>query len=191
MTDPASPSPKETPLPAYVGPVARRRFKRIKLGLLLSSMAACLGVTFLGVICTRMLALALGITDAAMNYTLLSGNTFLSGVHGAFQMATYNFLVFFITVPAAWLALGLSIGRLPYRGIVKRTPFIRWGAIWGAILVGGTTGGFGLLGSVSVAAGALLAGGLIGAVAGAGCGLLFYAIVKPANQIADVDVSVF
>ena len=62
---------------------------------------------------------------------------------------------------------------------------------WGAILVGGTTGGFGLIGGVTSGLGALLSGGIIGAIAGAGCGLLFHAIVKPANQLSDVDVSVF
>ena len=191
MSEDSTATTEDAELPSYVGPVARRRFRRIKLGLFLSAMAACLGVTLLGIICTRILALALGISGAAMNYTLLGSNTFMSGMHGAFQLATYNFLLFFITVPAAWLALGLSIGRLPYRGIVKRAPFVRWGAIWGALLVGGTTGGFGLLGSVVAGIGALLAGGIVGAVAGAGCGFLFHAIVRPANQMAEVDVDVF
>ena len=181
----------DTALPAYAGSVQRRRFRRIKLGLFLSSMAACLAVTLLGVMCTAMMTLSLGLTGAAMNYRLLSSNTFLGGIHVGFQLASYNFLLFFITVPAAWLALGLSIGRFPYRGIVRRMPYVRWAAIWGAILVGGTTGAFGLLESPIHALGALLSGGLIGASAGVGCGLLFHAIVKPANQLSDVDVSVF
>ena len=191
MSEDTGSGPEEPALPSYAGPVQRRKFKRIRLGLLMSSMAACLGVTLLGVTFGQVAMLAMGITGAAMNYGLLSSNGFFSGVYGAFQLATYNFLLFFITVPAAWLALGLSIGRFPYRGILKRAPYIRWGAIWGAILVGGTTGGFGLISSVLSGLGALIAGGAIGAIAGSGCGLLFHAIVKPANQLSDVDVGVF
>lgn len=186
-----TPTPDPAELPSYAGPAARRSFRRIKLGLFLSSMAACLFVTLIGIVCTRILMLAMGISGAAMNYGMLSGGGFLGGVSGAFQLASYNFLLFFINVPAAWLALGLSIGRLPYRGIVHRPPFIRWGSIWGAILVGGTTGFFGALSSISSGIGAFIGGVFIGAIAGALCGLLFYAIVKPANQLADVDVDVF
>ena len=191
MNEETAPAEDDAALPDYAGPVQRRRFRRIKLGLLLSSMAACLGVTLLGFICTAMLSNILGLSGASMNYELIGSNSLMGGVSLGFQLASINFLLFFITVPAAWLALGLSIGRLPYRGIVNRKPFLRWGAIWGAILVGGTTGGFGLLVGPLQALGALVSGGLIGAVAGLGCGLLFYAIVKPANQLADVDVNVF
>ena len=74
---------------------------------------------------------------------------------------------------------------------MRRIPYVRWGSIWGAILVGSTTGLFGLIGGVMSGLGALLSGGMIGAIAGAGCGLLFHAIVKPANQLSDVDVNVF
>nr|WP_321359530.1 hypothetical protein [uncultured Hyphomonas sp.] len=181
----------EPPLPSYAGPVTRRSFRRIKLALFLSSLAACLLVTIIGAICTRLLILAVGIAGNATNYHMMSDGGFTGGLSGAFQLASYNFLLFFINVPAAWLALGLSIGRLPYRGIVRRAPFIRWGSIWGAILVGGTTGFFGALSGLASGLGALLGGGLIGALAGALCGLLFYAIVKPANQLAEVDVGVF
>ena len=191
MSEAAGSGTDDTPLPSYAGPVQRRRFKRIKLALFLSSMAACLGVTLLGVICTSLFNTALGITGSGSQYGMLGQETFLSGVMMGFQLSSYNFVLFFITVPAAWLALGLSIGRLPYRGIVKRRAFVRWGIIWGTILVGGTTGGFGLLIGPAHGAGAFVSGGLIGAAMGAACGLLFYAIVKPANQLADVDVSVF
>ncbi|KCZ48447.1 MULTISPECIES: hypothetical protein [unclassified Hyphomonas] len=186
-----TPAPEPAELPSYAGPAARRSFRRIKLALFLSSMAACLFVTLIGVVCTRILMLAMGITGAATNYSMLSGGGFLGGMSGAFQLASYNFLLFFINVPAAWLALGLSIGRLPYRGIMHRKPYVRWGSIWGAILVGGTTSLFGFLAGFVSGTGALLGGAFIGAIAGALCGLLFYAIVKPANQLADVDIDVF
>ncbi len=193
--------PDGTALPDYVGQVASRRFKRIKLGLFLSSLAACLGVTLLGAIGSGFVALATGIAGIS-TYSLDGQQSFAGGLLLGLQLATYNFFLFFITVPAAWLALGLSIGRLPYRGIVKRVPFVRWGAIWGSILVGGTTGIFGgLIGSASAGdfsvsailyiVGSLVSGILIGFVAGALCGLLFHTIVKPAQQLADVDVNVF
>lgn len=181
----------ETALPSYAGPVARRSFRRIKLGLFFSSLAACLLVTLIGIVFSQILRLAVGLAGAAMDYSQFASGGFLGGVQGALMLASYNFFLFIITVPAAWLALGLSIGRMPYRGIVRRAPFIRWGSIWGAILVGGTTGFFGFLDSMVSGSGALLAGGLVGALAGALCGLLFYAIVKPANQLADVDIDVF
>ena len=183
-------SQDDYPVPSYAGPVQTRRFKRIKTGLLLASLAACLGVTLLGAVCTGLSSMMGGLFGAAMN-SGLRNDGFISGIYGGMQLATYNFILFFITVPAAWLALGLSIGRMPYRGIVRRTPYVRWGSIWGAILVGSTTGIFGLIGGVISGLGALLSGGMIGAVAGAGCGLLFHAIVKPANQLSDVDVNVF
>jgi hypothetical protein len=186
-----TPAPDPAELPSYAGPAARRSFRRIKLALFLSSLAACLFVTLIGVVCTRILMLAMGISGAATNYSMLSGGGFLGGMSGAFQLASYNFLLFFINVPAAWLALGLSIGRLPYRGIMHRKPYVRWGSIWGAILVGGTTSLFGFLAGFVSGTGALLGGAFIGATAGALCGLLFYAIVKPANQLADVDIDVF
>jgi len=192
MSEEADSGPVEPALPSYAGAVQRRQFKRIKMGLLMASMAACLSVTLLGAVCSGVAALVDGLLGMSANSSFLrSGGGFMNGLYGGAQLATYNFFLFFITVPAAWLALGLSIGRLPYRGIVRRPPYVRWGAIWGAILVGTTTGGFGFLGGFLSGLGALLSGGMIGAVAGAGCGLLFHAIVKPANQIADVDVNVF
>ncbi|MEZ6002443.1 hypothetical protein [Hyphomonas sp.] len=191
MSETSGSGADEAALPSYAGTAARRSFRRIKLGLFLSSMAACLFVTIIGVVCSRIMMLAMGITGAAANFDMLSSGGFLGGISGAFQLASYNFLLFFINVPAAWLALGLSIGRMPYRGILHRKPYIRWGSIWGAILVGGTTGFFGTISSIASGLGALFGGVFIGAIAGALCGLLFYAIVKPANQIVDLDIDVF
>ncbi|WP_371309235.1 hypothetical protein [Hyphomonas sp.] len=196
--------PSDT-LPSYAGPAGRRRFKRIKLGLFLSSLAACFGVTLLGLLAGGALQMMVGILGSGSGYTLLSGRGFMSGLMIGFQMATYNFILFFITVPAAWLALGFSIGRMPYRNIVRIQPYLRWGAIWGAILVGGTTGIFGALissngfafetaatgSAVAAAIGSLIAGLAIGTTAGALCGLLFHRIVRPQEQQADVDVSIF
>jgi hypothetical protein len=163
--------------------------KRIRLALLVSSFAACVSVTLMGYIFLGLMELAFGILGWG---GLAIGQTgFLSGVQTGLQLAALNFFLFFITVPAAALALGLSIGRMPHRGITALRPYLRWGAIWGAILVGGTTFLFGWFGGAASAAGALTAGGAVGGIAGGFCGFLVHRIVAPARQLTDVDLNVF
>lgn len=168
----------------------RRKIRRVKLGLLLASLAACLGVTLIGVAANAILQLIAelaGFRRQMENATGLAG-----GAYVAIQLAIFNFILFVITVPAAWIAMGLSIGRFPHRGIAARMPYLRWAGIWGAILVGGTTAGLGtLIAGPLAGAGALVTGALIGTLAGLLCGLLFHAIVKPAEQLHDADISVF
>lgn len=179
----------ETTLPAYATSARPKLVKRIRLALLVSSFAACLSVTLLGMIAAGLLQIGFGVTGLS---AIGSGqNGFLAGVQIAFQLASFNFILFFITVPAAALALGLSIGRLPYRGISALKPYLRWGAVWGAVLVGGTTFLIGLFGGLVTAAGALLAGGSIGALAGTLCAYLFHKIINPAKQLNAVDLEVF
>ncbi len=176
------------PLPAYATSPRPKRVKRVKLALFLASLAACLGVTLLGAIGLGLVAMVSGLTGIEL---ALGQRGFVNGLVAGLQLASFNFVLFFITVPAAAIALGLSAGRMPYRGITARRSYARWGAIWGAILVGVTTGFFGFISGFASGLGALLSGGLVGALAGTGCGLLFHAIVRPARQITDVDVSVF
>jgi hypothetical protein len=175
--------------PTYADPARRRHIRRVKLALFLSSLTACLGVSLVGGIALGLAHILFGAIGLGrvqpFDPSLQSG--FMTGL----QLAAMNFLLFVITVPAAWIALGLSIGRMPHRGIAARSPYLRWAAIWGAILVGGTTMSFGLLESLPTGFGALLSGSIVGAIGGLGCGLLFYAIVRPAEQLRDVDVSVF
>ena len=183
----------------YQADSAFRKIRRVKLGLLLASLAACLSVSLLALFAIFMLSLfdAFG----GQNFFIGSGAAtgmsgaafhFVQGLQFGLILSLYNFILFFLTVPAAWLAMGLSIGRFPHRGIAARGPYVRWGAIWGMILVGGTTGiSGGLIFGIFAGIGALLTGLLVGVLAGAVCGLLFYAIVKPAEQLHDADVSVF
>ncbi|MDP1555775.1 MAG: hypothetical protein Q8L84_09960 [Hyphomonas sp.] len=179
----------ESELPAYATTPRPKRVKRIRLALLVSSFAACVSVTLLGYIFLGLMELAFGILGWG---GLAIGQTgFLSGVQTGLQLAALNFFLFFITVPAAALALGLSIGRMPHRGITALRPYLRWGAIWGAILVGGTTFLFGWFGGAASAAGALTAGGAVGGIAGGFCGFLVHRIVAPARQLTDVDLNVF
>ena len=182
-------SQADSELPAYATAPRPKRVKRIRLALLVSSFAACLGVTLMGYIFKGLFTLAFGILG--LGGFAVGERGFLGGVEMALQLASLNFFLFFITVPAAALALGLSIGRFPHRGITALKPYLRWGAVWGAILVGGTTFAFGWFGGAAAAFGALLSGGLIGVLAGAFCGFLLHLIVAPGRQLTDVDVLVF
>jgi MFS family permease len=178
----------DSELPAYATPPRPKRVKRIRLALLVSSLAACLSVTLIGQVLSGMAQMVSGISGLSF----MDGEYgFLNGMMMALMMAGWNFILFFITVPACALALGLSVGRFPQRGIVARKPYLRWGAIWGAILVGGTTFLFGWVGGWATAAGALFAGSLVGAMAGIFCGYLMHKIINPAKQLSDVDINVF
>ncbi|WP_084399758.1 hypothetical protein [Henriciella aquimarina] len=115
----------------------------------------------------------------------------MAGMLVAVMMAAFNWYLFFIVLPVTWLVLGLSLGRFPHRGIARAAPYYRWGVIWGAVLVGGTTGTVGFMMQPSAGAGALVTGLLIGATAGLVCAGLFRLIVRPAKQIAQVQADVF
>lgn len=177
-------------LPAYAVTARPRRIKRVKLALFLSSMAACVTVAIVGFLLMALSFTVIGLAGQTPGLAVGTGD-FRGGALLAAQLSAMNFILFFITVPAAALALGFSIGRFPYRGISSLKSYLRWGAIWGAILVGGTTFVFGWFGGAASAMGALLCGGVIGAIAGAFCGYLFHAIVQPARQLTELDVSVF
>lgn len=179
----------ETPLPAYATTPRPRRVKRIRLAILVAAFAACFTVTLMGLLFGGLMQLAFGILGLG---GLGIGETgFISGARMAMSLATFNFILFFITVPAAAMALGLSVGRFPQRGITALAPYMRWGTIWGAALVGATTFGFGLFGGPAAAVGALVAGGAIGGLAGAFCGFLVHRIIAPARQLTEMDVSIF
>jgi hypothetical protein len=187
---PTDSPPADEPLPAYAMAARPRRVKRIKLALLLSSMAACVAVAIVGFLLMSISFMIIGLTGQTPGLAVGAGD-FRGGALLAAQLATMNFILFFITVPAAALALGLSIARFPHRGITHMIPYLRWGAIWGGLLVGATASAFGLFGGVASALGALMCGGAIGGIAGTFCGFLFHAIVQPARQLTEMDVSVF
>ncbi|MFN4025270.1 MAG: hypothetical protein ACK4MQ_10570 [Hyphomonas sp.] len=189
MTDEADRKPAAADaLPAYALEARPKRIKRVKLALLLASLAACVSVTIIGFV---LIGLMEAFSAVARVRAFSGENNVLSGAMLAFQLSALNFFIFFITVPAAALALGLSIGRMPHRGVTRLAPYLRWGGIWGAILVGATTGLFGMLGGALSFAGALLAGLGVGALAGLICGLIFHAIINPAKQAGELDVSIF
>ena len=115
-----------------------------------------------------------------------------NGVQLAMLLGLMNFVLFFITVPAAWLALGFTLGRKPRKGIANASSYYRDAMIWGALLVGLTTGVFGAMDDkliVSTAAG--VTGAMIGASAGAICAFVYLLIVKPTQLYTEPDASVF
>lgn len=183
-------SPADDVVPAYAMAARPRRVKRVKFALLLSSMAACVGVAIVGFLLMSLSLIIIGLAGQTPGLAVGAGD-FRGGALLAAQLSAMNFILFFITVPAAALTLGLSIGRFPHRGITGIVPYLRWGAIWGSVLVGGTTFAFGLFGGPASAFGALMCGGAIGGMAGTFCGFLFHAIVQPARQLTEMDVSVF
>lgn len=187
---PRDTSPADDVLPAYAMAARPRRVKRVKLALLLSSMAACVVVAIVGFLVMALSFIVIGLAGQTPGLAVGTGD-FRGGALLAAQLSAMNFILFFITVPAAALTLGLSIARFPHRGITHMTPYLRWGAIWGGFLVGGTTFAFGLFGGAASAIGALICGGAIGGLAGTFCGFLFHAIVQPARQVTEMDVSVF
>lgn len=181
--------PQETPLPGYAVSPRPRRVKRVWLATFVSALAACIGVTLIGLVASGILHSLFAITG--IGSFALGQDGFFGGFALALQLSAMNFFLFFLTVPAAALALGLSVGRFPHRGITARKPYLRWGAIWGAILVGGVSLIFGSFGGVVSALGALSGGLMVGGAAGLFCGFLMHRIIDPVRQLRDVDIDVF
>ncbi len=194
-------SPTEGAASGYAVEV-KPKIKRVALASFLCGVAASVSVAIIAAIVFFISSTVLQFSGVSAS-SLIDGRGFFSGATMALAMAAFNWYFFYFTVPAAWLAIGLSLGPMPRRGLTRAMPYYRWGAIWGAILVGGTTSFFGLLlgndimfgsaaqNSVSFVIGVSLTGIGIGALAGLLCGALFIAIVRPAEQVRKVDVDVF
>jgi len=172
----------------------KAKIKRIGLASFLCGIGACFSVALIGV---TLLFLAFQIsdlfgTDAGI---VFNQSGILQGMGMAVLMSAMNWYFGYFTVPAAAIVLALSLGRFPRRGITRPVPYYRWGAIWGAILVGGTTGIASYFipteAQMTTAIGASLAGAAIGATAGLFCGAIFRGIVRPAEQVRQIQVDVF
>lgn len=173
---------------------AKAKIRRVGLASILCGIGACFLVALIGVI-----LLFLGFQTAELfgqDIDLIFGaSTFLEGVGMAVLMSAMNWYFGYFTIPGAALALAFSIGRLPRRRITHPAPYYRWGAIWGAILVGGTTATASAFipteGQLLTVLGAGLAGSIIGALAGTICGAIFRGIVRPAEQVQRIQIDVF
>lgn len=169
------------------------KFKRIGLASFLCGMAACVLVTLIGVflLFTGYQVSSLFGRDADV---LFADDGVLQGVGFATLMAAMNWFFAYFTVPAAWVVIALSLGRLPRRGIIRAQPYYRWGAIWGAILVGTTTGiTCSILSEMRVTTtiSGFVTGALIGAIAGLICSAIFRGIVRPSEQVKHIQIEVF
>ncbi|MCR9080268.1 MAG: hypothetical protein NXH78_14325 [Hyphomonadaceae bacterium] len=188
-----APSPASTTQAGYAVPT-KTKFKRIGLASFLCGIGACFSVALIGVI---LLFLAFQIADLFGNSAeVIFGESGLrQGIGMAVLMAAMNWYFGYFTVPAAAIVLALSLGRFPRRGITRPLPYYRWGAIWGAVLVGGTTGIASYFipseAKEAAALSAFLTGAAIGAVAGLICGAIFRGIVRPAEQVRQIQVDVF
>ncbi len=176
----------------YTVPVTAK-FKRIGVASFLCGMAACILVTLIGV---TLLFLGFQISSLfGRDAGLIFGDEGpLQGIGFATLMSALNWYVAYITVPAAWVAIAFSLGRFPRRGIIEPQPYYRWGAIWGGVLVGTTTGiASYFLSSQNFVTGltGFLTGVAIGALAGLICGAIFRGIVRPAEQVKQIHVEVF
>ena len=169
------------------------KFKRIGLASFLCGMAACVLVTLIGLI---LLFLGFQVSslfgqDAGL---IFADQGFLQGVGFATLMSAMNWYFAYFTVPAAWLAIGFSLGRFPRRGILHPLPYYRWGGIWGGFLVGSTAGIASFLltnMNLVTAFSGFGTGALIGGTAGVICGAIFRGIVRPAEQVKQIHVDVF
>lgn len=188
-----APTPVSTTRAGYAVPT-KTKFKRIGLASFLCGIGACFSVALIGVI---LLFLAFQIADLfGNNAEVIFGKSGLrQGIGMAVLMAAMNWYFGYFTVPAAAIVLALSLGRFPRRGITRPLPYYRWGAIWGAVLVGGTTGIASYFipseAKEAAALSAFLTGAAIGAVAGLICGAIFRGIVRPAEQVRQIQIDVF
>ncbi|NBC21746.1 MAG: hypothetical protein GVY06_12000 [Alphaproteobacteria bacterium] len=177
------------------------RVKRVLLATLLCGFAACVLVTLIGLVTVFALNFVTQVLfdpSAPIGVTATGQPDFIQGLAIAGFASAFNWLFGYLTIPAAMIALGFSVARFPRRRILATQAYLRWAAIWGAILVAAPSvfGAFavaGPSGSVSVATvlGALTGASAIGALAGLACAGLFLLIVRPGSQIGTVDASVF
>ncbi|MEL6569228.1 MAG: hypothetical protein AAFQ22_12470 [Pseudomonadota bacterium] len=179
------------------------KIKRLWLGAFLGAVTAVLAVAFVALVfATVGWAIGETVFGSGAFDSSLDGNPLAVGAVGALFACLFNWYVFFISIPIATLVLRFSLGRLPGKGVSRTVPYLRWGAIWGAILVslpcliGGTLfsglGGNGLRAEpdgfmTQVFVGAGLTGLLVGAIAGVCVAGMFMLIVRPKSQVKLAD----
>ncbi len=187
------------PVRAYAEP-ERKKVKRVALAVILCGFAACVLVALIG-FSAIFLVNFIGqvfLDSVSLSITGPGRGGFVQGLAIAGFASTFNWFFAYLTIPAAIIALGTSIGRFPKRRILNTNTYLRWGAIWGGILVAAPSV-FGVFVvsnpsspvEITTILGALLGGLGIGALAGLACAGLFLLIVRPKTQLGDVDTGVF
>lgn len=178
------------------------KIKRVLLAIFLCGIAACISVAIISAAIIFVYWLIVSyVFSGLQEYVGVDAEGFGMGLAVAVLGGAFNWFFFYLTVPAAWIALGFSIGRFPRRRILHRGPYYRWGAIWGALLVAvvttffsgvfsaeNTTGGESWM---AASVGGFAGGASIGAAGGLVCAWLFLLIVRPAKQLEEADVEAF
>lgn len=177
----------------------KQKFKRIGLASCLCGIAACVLVALLG---GALAAAYYFFTEQVKLLPSPETGIMLGLVYGMLA-SMMNWVVGYITIPITILILFFTIGRMPRRGITYRLPYLKWTLIIGAVLVGSVCAiGTPLFSSMNnslfvnqsvalVMIGAGISGFTIGVLSGLIIGWLFYAIVRPAEQVRTIDASVF
>lgn len=188
------------------------KVKRLWLGAALGAVFAVVAVTFIALVIIVVGRTVLMVLFGGAEFIFSGSSPWFTGAGAALLAAVLNWYVFWISIPIATLVLRFSLGRLAHRRTVRRFPYLRWGMIWGAILVAAPSALAGVIfrglsgpqigpdGTVAAANHAdtaivLLSSGLTGAVIGTLAGYavarLFLMIVKPERQIRDIDPAIF
>jgi hypothetical protein len=177
----------------------KQKFKRIGLASFLCGIAACVTVALIG---AGLAFTYLFLSERLGIFPMIQDGILLGIGYGLIACAL-NWFFGYVTIPVTMLILFFTIGRMPKRGITYRRPFLKWTTILGAGLVSAVTSiGVPLFTSLNsgvaqntstmeIIIGAGLAGAAVGALAGLIIGWLFYAIVRPAEQVRTIDASVF
>lgn len=184
---------------AYAEP-ERKKVRRVALAVIVCGFAACVLVALIG-FTSIFLVNFIGqvfLDGASLSIANPDRGGFVQGLAIAGFASAFNWVFAYFTIPAAIIALSTSIGRFPKRRILNTNAYLRWGAIWGAILVAAPSL-FGVFmmtspsGSVELTTllGALLGAFGVGALAGLACAGLFLLIVRPKTQLGEIDTGVF
>ncbi|MAK60619.1 MAG: hypothetical protein CMK09_06545 [Ponticaulis sp.] len=184
-----------------------KRISRNKLACFVSALTSVLFVAMVGFLLIMIWQVLAILNDADIyefnqRLGIDDSNPFISGVMIAVIAAVMNWYFAPIIIPAACFFIAQTTGRLPHRGISKRSKYLVWTGGTGATLVGltsaiGTVIVFGL-GSVDQPTptgqlwrfiGALIMGGIIGYLAGLIVGFIHHLIVRPQSQLEKNELS--
>ena len=172
--------------------------KRVK-----RNRTACFVSSVLAIVCVSLVALSVlfvtgiinnivsGDGDASL-FAVLGTSAFLAGAATSLSICLFNFFLFPVTLPIIWFIISQSTGRFIHRGISNRWAYIRPSAVYAFSAYTGPiapTGEALLHLRFSKLAGGLVAGGLIGAIAGLPVGALFVAILRPASQLSQANMT--
>ena len=202
-TGPTSREPPAPHLPIDpTGASKKPKIKRNKLACIVSAIVSVLAVSLAGfaiIFIWQMIAIFTDADVYELNQRVgLHDGALFQSFGFTILVSVLNFYVAPISIPIALAVIGFTIGRLPHKGEVRMSRYMRQMALNGAALVGLTCGIVFLfialselsddfLFAVTGRAGGLFLGGVIGGGAGALVGFVHVMILRPRTQIATAD----